>query len=396
MIPVDYQQGKRIVDICTCGCGAPFTLAWGGAYGINHYVLKCTKDITHDTLARPAELGPYDIPGFNLFNLKGRQKEMEEKLGTEKATKLMKYEGVVSLTKAGAMEVLQTIWPEAPEVEVLKAALICHQYGLNPLMKHLFLIPFKRHQKGMVVGEDWVTVLGIKANRLIAHRAGGFSYLDNTPRVMTKEEQKRIFGEVDDKRLWAITKLRDSKGNDAQGYGSWPKDEDPYGVEKGNTKANMAFIRSERNALDRLFPGEMPQGVEVIDEEYIESEYTSAKPEGGEKQKQEDELSKKDESRGRSTATVSPPPKAEKAPKTGAPPAELEAEGFRIDLTWLKESQKALKWSDDTLKTFLVSQYKVSPQGTPEDVLRRLTREQAEDFVNQIDSRRQKQPSLFD
>ena len=31
----------------------------------------------------------------------------------------------------------------------------------------------------------------------------------------------------------------------------------------------MAFIRSERNALDRLFAGEMPQGIQVVDEEYM-------------------------------------------------------------------------------------------------------------------------------
>jgi len=280
LIPVDYELGKKLVETNTCGCGAALTLAWGGAYGINGYVLKCTKDITHDKIARPAELGPYDIPGFNLFNLKGRQKEMVEKLGTEKATKLMKYEGVVSLTRAGAMEILQTIWPEAPEVEVLKAAMVCHQYGLNPLMKHIFLIPFKRRQRGMVVGEEWVTVLGIKAKRLIAHRCGDYSYLDNTPRVMNEEEQKLIFGEVDPTNLCAITKLRDSKGNEAQGYGSWPKDEEPYGVEKGNTKANMAFIRSESNALDRLFPGEMPPVVEAAPEEYI-GEYSITKTEGG-------------------------------------------------------------------------------------------------------------------
>ena len=274
MIPVDYERGKKIVEVCTCGCGAPFTLAWGGAYGIQSHVLKCTKDITHDKIARPAGMGPYDIPGFNLFNLKGRRKEMAEKLGKEKATKLIKYEGVVSLTRAEAKEILLTIWPEAPEVEVLKAAMICAQYGLNPLMKHLFLIPFKRREKGIVVGEDWVTVLSIKVNRLIAHRCGDYSYLDFTPRVMNEDEQKQIFGEVDGTKIWAITKLKDSKGNEAQGYGNWPKDEEPYGVEKGNTKANMAFIRSERNALDRLFPGEMPQGVQVIDEQYIEGEYT--------------------------------------------------------------------------------------------------------------------------
>jgi len=192
------------------------------------------------------------------LNIPTRREMMVEELGTEKATRLMKYEGVVSLTKAEAMEILGTIWPNAPEVEVMKAAMVCHQYGLNPLMKHVFLLPFKRWREGRVIGEDWVTILGIKANRLIAHRAGDFSYLDDTPRIMTEDEQKRIFGEVDNTRIWAITKLQDSKGNVAPGYGSWPKDEEPYGKEKGNTRANMAFMRSERNALDRLFSGEMP------------------------------------------------------------------------------------------------------------------------------------------
>ncbi|GAI68259.1 unnamed protein product [marine sediment metagenome] len=153
---------------------------------------------------------------------------MVEELGKEKSTRLMKYEGVVSLTQKGATEVLETIWPDAPEVEVFKAAMVCHQYGLNPLMHHLFLIPFKRRRQGRVVGEDWVTVLGIKATRLIAHRHGDFSYLDDTPRVMTDEEQKRIYGSVDSTKIMAITKLKDSKGNEASGYGAWPLGEEPY------------------------------------------------------------------------------------------------------------------------------------------------------------------------
>jgi len=280
---VSYEEGKWIQDYCVCGnCQSPLVCCWGGSYGIDSYIIKCARDINHNQIATPARLSPYDIPGFNLFNLK-RRKEMEQELGKEKATRLIKYEGVASLTKEGAMEVLQTIWPDAPEIEVLKAAMICHQYGLNPLMKHVFLIPFKRRQKGVVVGEDWVTVLGVKTYRLLAHRRADFSYLDNTPRVMTEEEQKSILGEVDNDRIQAITKLRDSKGNEAAGYGNWPKEEMPYGTEKGNSKANMAFIRSERNALDRLFPGEMPQGAEVIDERYIEAEYSITKPEGGEK-----------------------------------------------------------------------------------------------------------------
>ncbi|GAJ07761.1 unnamed protein product, partial [marine sediment metagenome] len=42
-----------------------------------------------------------------------------------------------------------------------------------------------------------------------------------------------------------------------------------------------------------------------------------------------------------------------------------------------------------------VGKYKVSPQGTLTEVLQRLTREQAEDFVKEINSRREKQVSLF-
>ena len=87
---------------------------------------------------------------------------------------------------------------------------------------------------------------------------------------MTEEEQKRIFGEVDTKNIVAITKLRTKDGLEAPGYGKWPKEKEPYGTDKGNTKANMAFIRSERNAFGRLSPDALPVGVEVIDEAYAE------------------------------------------------------------------------------------------------------------------------------
>lgn len=393
MIAVDYELGKKIVETNTCECGAGLTLAWGGFWGIKSYVLKCIKDPSHNRIARPAELGPYDIPGWNLFNLKGRRREMEERLGKEKATKLMKYEGVVSLTRAEAMEVLKTIWPKAPEVEVLKAAMICHQYGLNPLMKHVFLIPFKRRERGVVVGEDWVTVLGINSNRLNSQRRHHYSYLDLTPRRMNDQEQEKILGEVDDSKIWAITKLKDMKtGAEVMGIGSWPKDETPYGADKGNTKLNMACVRSERQALDRQYPGEMPQGVEVIDEQYteiIEGEgKTLPSMTGGEEKTGEVAVKKLGE--GKVGATDLSSPKAEnEAGKTkknsDAPPAEpTEGKGFSIDPTWLKESLTALKWDDETCKTFLASQYNVSPQGSLEEVIKRLTREQAEVFTKEI------------
>lgn len=190
---------------------------------------------------------------------------MEQQHGEETTRALEKYHGVTSLTRPQALEILQKVYPGAPEGEMTRAVLLCTSYSLNPLMGHVFLIPFKT--KGG--GETWATVLGIKAKRLLASRRHPISYVDDTPRLMTEEEQKRVFGRVDKRLITAITVLQEpSTGATARGYGTWEADKEPYGTDKGNSAENMAFIRSESRALDRLCPGEMPVGVEVIDEQF--------------------------------------------------------------------------------------------------------------------------------
>lgn len=78
------------------------------------------------------------------------------------------------------------------------------------------------------------------------------------------------------------------------------------------------------------------------------------------------------------------------------PQEQWEGEGFNIDLQWLKESQRILKWTDDTMKSFVVTKYKVAGRGALTEVLGRLTREQAEDFVEEIQNRTRKQLDLFE
>jgi hypothetical protein len=135
-------------------------------------------------------------------------------------------------------------------------------------MKHVFLVPFNKGKSN----ESWVTVMGINATRLLAARNGTFSYIDDTPRVMTPEEQQRRFGKSDKDRIWAIVKIRDPKnGAEAVGYGFWLNRDNAYGSEKGNTPFNMAAIRAERQALSRLRPGEMPTNIEVMDEAIAEA-----------------------------------------------------------------------------------------------------------------------------
>ncbi|GAJ13563.1 unnamed protein product, partial [marine sediment metagenome] len=87
--------------------------------------------------------------------------------------------------------------------------------------------------------------------------------------------------------------------------------------------------------------------------------------------------------------------KTETGPTEEKPPeGSIEGEGFTIDLQWLKESQKTLKWTDDTVLTFIIGQYKVSGTSVT-GALNKLTREQAEDFTRQINTRLEKQTSLF-
>ena len=118
--------------------------------------------------------------------------------------------------------------------------------------------------------------MGINASRKINSRLkGNYSFEDDTPRAATQEEIERQFGPDSDevkKNLISFCKLKGETGNISTGFGLWPKDKEPKGTDKGNTKRNMCNIRAERQATDRL-PGQaIPQNVEVMDEKYIEGE----------------------------------------------------------------------------------------------------------------------------
>ena len=221
--------------------------------------LQCKTHPKHEGIGKPNKKEDNSYQG-GLKQMTMAEKEH----GLDKARALVKYQGVTSLTRTQAMEILETIWPDAPEVDKVAAAILCSSYGLNPLAGHVFLIKFK---------DKWVRVWGIKAKRLLASRKGGYSYLDMTPRLMTEAEQVKVWGAVDTTNLGYLTWLKHMiTGAEVYGYGKWPKNQEPYGTDKGNSKANMASIRSESQAIDRLRPAEMPTGFVVADEQYIEAE----------------------------------------------------------------------------------------------------------------------------
>ncbi len=191
--------------------------------------------------------------------------EMVNELAPGKEQRLAKYQGVTSLTKADAREIIVTLWPKAPPLEITKGIALCAAYSLNPLMGHVYLIPF---------GQTWAMVLGIKAKRLLASRRGAVSYVEDTPRIVTEEEQKKTFGTMDTDRIWVMVKVQDPLTRaTTTGYGFWLNADKVHGKEKGNSAFNMASIRAESQALDRLRPGEMPSNVAVVDDSYIEGTF---------------------------------------------------------------------------------------------------------------------------
>ena len=61
--------------------------------------------------------------------------------------------------------------------------------------------------------------------------------------------------------------------------------------------------------------------------------------------------------------------------------------GIPIDLEWLHETLKLLRWTEDTAKGFLASHYQVEVSGTLNGVLQRLNRSQAEEFTKELNNR---------
>ncbi len=318
---------------------------------------------------------------------------MDNQIGQENTNKLMKYQGRITLTEPEVKDIIATIWPravkEAPDV-VKRAILICLQYRLNPLMKQLHLLPFKDKEESKKQRRDvysWAIARGIQADRLLARRQGPFSYIDNTPRKMTDEEQKQIFGKVDKDSFHAIVKLRDpSTGAESTGYGAWSHNSDVYGKEKGNTMENMAFIHAERQALDRLHPGDMPEDVMVVDERFLNLDKAAQLPPSTTKVIDVPKVEKVTEK-----TTEEPPPEEEKRDSAEPPPEEINTD-MKV---WLAETLKAIKWSEETAKSWISATFKIEVTGDLlKDVLPRMTKDQAARFTKELNAKASQQ-SLF-
>ncbi|GAI51454.1 unnamed protein product, partial [marine sediment metagenome] len=121
------------------------------------------------------------------------------------------------------MDILKLVYPDVPEDQIIRTAILCRDFGLHPLMKEVYIIGYKNKTTGKT---DYSSVIGIGANRkMAADKKGAYSFVDLSPRAATKEEIIQQFGpnsEEERDNLISICKLKGEKGNEAVGFGLWP------------------------------------------------------------------------------------------------------------------------------------------------------------------------------
>lgn len=260
----DYAQDYR------CGeCRGLLTVAWGGSYGINEYVLRCGNDSQHVGIVRPARI-PMSQRG--LPYIKPSKKEVQrlaQEHGQATSTKLAPYMTSTALTKEQASFIVQTMWPKAPMEMRKQAIALCVMEQLNPLMKHVHILgPYESKKTGELT---WALHIGKQANRLMAGRRCDFGYVEE--RAMTKEEVINVTGEdTYATKLWVVVVVDDDKGKHFTGRGFWWRKDQVYGEEKGNSMFAMAAGRAEKIALDKCTAGRsrtpLPN-LPVIDEAFL-------------------------------------------------------------------------------------------------------------------------------
>lgn len=323
-----------------------------------------------------------------------------------------------------ALSMIQTRFPRADMDEPSAALFLwdCVRLDLDPLLGEIFPATFKTKAKDgtekkvvqPIISEDgWLSLAARSCTeawagpprtmRLEEYLQTQDAYKEKPyteVKEIAKEIKKDLCGDPEAYVWVAVGRRKDQ--DDVATYGWYKKAEE--GVVAKNLPGNQARVRAIKRWVREVFPeakskmkemtaiwmdraGDVSDIQNVIAAEYhIVTEIESPKGKElklGEGKVGEAALTK---ARAQAKTTASAPAVEETSPEE-----TVVGEGFNIDLQWLKESQKALKWTDETMLSFLASPpYKVSGK-TVTEALEKLTREQAVDFTNQINTKVEKQ-----
>lgn len=257
-------------------CGGILRVAWKGSAEepVGEWYLRCGQG--HVNTTAPWKTAPRNTKEETYAEKRRREIEMDNRFGPERSTVLARHAETKELAKVDAWEVMRTVYPDIPDADLARAVGICIAFKLNPLMNHLYMVKFRKNigtkDKPNWV-DTWQPILAADATRLMASRSGPISYgVDDTPRILTKEDQLSRMGQSWDDRLWVIYKVQDPKsGAVATGFGFWLNKDEVRGADLGNSAFNMASKRAEIQAVKKLRPSELPENIRTMDTEELKA-----------------------------------------------------------------------------------------------------------------------------
>lgn len=290
----------------------------------------------------------------------------------------------------------------------------CYRLGLDPLIQPAEAIPVPFRTKGKD-GKEKITVAMIvtEDGALSMVARGCPDEFDGAPATMPllgylmREHPQRPIDELkemaertaeslcDDKDayVWVALGKRRSASSVQPVYGYFTRDERDKAKSKklpaGTQPGNQARVRAVKRWVRENFPEARQRMIEYTAEiyeraegalaarEFIDAEYSII------------------------TGPLKQTPLIPSVHTVNSPDSETTeswtGNGFSIDPAWLDEILRFIKWTENTAKDWISSRLHVKIEGKLKDGLERLTREQAQEFVKELQERADRQqPELFD
>lgn len=357
-----YEDMKRIAadPRYRCGqCDGRLNVAWGGAHGTDGHILRCSKNIDHNTYERTHKS---QKERAQMATLRG-----EGYMTQATSTDLMAMTETTMIERVGQAKFVKDLTPE----EARRLALACITYGFDPLM----------HELTIYQGQPYVEVDGRYRK---AQETGLLMGVESRPATKDEREQWEISSE--DKFFRAVVKkLVAGQVCEFIGWGRVTARE----IQSANSNIplssnpmRMAEKRAEVQALRKAFSIPLPSAEYIGSPGIVEGEFEAVEP--------PKELAPPIENKVKEPAKRAPAkPEApnEEAGQQEAQPTGEDPPASPIDEALLQDARNKLKWQDKTIISFLAVNYSVSDKGTLTEVLGRLTAEQVAEFCAQIQAK---------
>jgi len=335
---LSQEDMQKLVDAgAVCGkCGAGLSIAWGGSTGYNGYILRCSRDINHDTT--------------NTHDIEREQKIKQIKEATKLDSKsLMVMDKNTMLERVNMAKFPQDLTPQDKNVLVQVAI----TYGFDPLMGEVTIYQ----------GKPFVSIDGRY------RKAQETNMLDGVESRPANEQERKDWQIPDGDYFFRSEVYVKGASHAFTGWGRVYVAEIVGGkgfkpVEKNPQR--MAEKRAEAQALRKAFHIPLPSSEDIGSPDY-DVDTTAVEV----KEIAEPKKAKPIEQR---TAEID----------ASEIPADEVKQDIIIDMDWLKESLEKLKWVE--VGKWMTDKYKVTGKGV-RSMVGALTKEQQGEFVKEVESR---------